>query len=229
MTLRRALENSKNLVTARLLDGGIARTPEQSLTQVCELALEAQRLSGMHALLSVRARRPAGAADRSRRPSMPRSPTRAVARRRTRSSRSRRTARVVYKRRTKLRRRLGSADRGGVLSAPDHAAGRAGARHGPLAAGARALCWRQDRHQRRRERCLVRRLHATTSPLRSGSATTTPTASAARSDAARPAARSRLRSSNPSLGGLGAPCAEGPLEPSVAAGGPASHCAPDRS
>jgi membrane carboxypeptidase/penicillin-binding protein len=42
MTLRRALENSKNLVTARLLDGGIAGTAERSLRQVCDLALEAQ-------------------------------------------------------------------------------------------------------------------------------------------------------------------------------------------
>jgi membrane carboxypeptidase/penicillin-binding protein len=42
ITLRRALENSKNLVTARLLDGGIAGSAEQSLKRVCELALEAQ-------------------------------------------------------------------------------------------------------------------------------------------------------------------------------------------
>jgi len=42
LTLRRALENSKNLVTARLLDGGIETQPEQSLRRVCELALEAQ-------------------------------------------------------------------------------------------------------------------------------------------------------------------------------------------
>jgi membrane carboxypeptidase/penicillin-binding protein len=42
LTLRRALENSKNLVTARLLDGGIDTEPEQSLRRVCELALEAQ-------------------------------------------------------------------------------------------------------------------------------------------------------------------------------------------
>ena len=42
MTLRRALENSKNLVTARLLDGGIEPSPEKSLQRVCELALEAQ-------------------------------------------------------------------------------------------------------------------------------------------------------------------------------------------
>jgi 1A family penicillin-binding protein len=42
MTLRRALENSKNLVTARLLDGAIDGNPERSLNQVCDLALEAQ-------------------------------------------------------------------------------------------------------------------------------------------------------------------------------------------
>ena len=42
MTLRRALENSKNLVTARLLDGGIDKDPTKSLEQICELALEAK-------------------------------------------------------------------------------------------------------------------------------------------------------------------------------------------
>jgi len=42
VTLRRALENSKNLVTARLLDGGIETDPAKSLQNVCDLALEAQ-------------------------------------------------------------------------------------------------------------------------------------------------------------------------------------------
>jgi membrane carboxypeptidase/penicillin-binding protein len=42
ITLRRALENSKNLVTARLLDGGIDRDPLKSLEQICALALEAK-------------------------------------------------------------------------------------------------------------------------------------------------------------------------------------------
>jgi 1A family penicillin-binding protein len=42
VTLRRALENSKNLVTAQLLDGGIEYDPPQSLARVCELAIEAQ-------------------------------------------------------------------------------------------------------------------------------------------------------------------------------------------
>jgi penicillin-binding protein 1A len=42
VTLRRALENSKNQVTARLLDGGIKSSPEESLDRVCEIAMEAQ-------------------------------------------------------------------------------------------------------------------------------------------------------------------------------------------
>src|SRR6185295_4360365 len=42
MTLRRALEQSKNLVTARLLDGGIGDTPQESLDAICENAVKAQ-------------------------------------------------------------------------------------------------------------------------------------------------------------------------------------------
>ncbi len=41
-TLRRGLENSKNLVTANLLDGGIESEPSRSLARVCELTLEAK-------------------------------------------------------------------------------------------------------------------------------------------------------------------------------------------
>lgn len=41
-TLRRGLEFSKNLVTARLLQGGIAPKAPDSLKRVCEIALEAQ-------------------------------------------------------------------------------------------------------------------------------------------------------------------------------------------
>lgn len=40
-TLRRALEHSKNLVTANLLDGAIDSSPEASLRRVCELTIEA--------------------------------------------------------------------------------------------------------------------------------------------------------------------------------------------
>ncbi|MEA2948287.1 MAG: penicillin-binding protein [Alphaproteobacteria bacterium] len=42
LTLRRALENSRNLATVHLLDGGIEDTPEASLDRLCGLALEAQ-------------------------------------------------------------------------------------------------------------------------------------------------------------------------------------------
>jgi penicillin-binding protein 1A len=41
MTIRRALEMSKNLVTARLLDGGIKDDPAASLDEICRLAIEA--------------------------------------------------------------------------------------------------------------------------------------------------------------------------------------------
>ncbi|WP_375408733.1 penicillin-binding protein 1A [uncultured Methylobacterium sp.] len=41
-TLRRGLEFSKNLVTARLLQGGIASSAPASLQRICDLALEAQ-------------------------------------------------------------------------------------------------------------------------------------------------------------------------------------------
>ena len=42
LTLRRALENSRNLATVHLLDGGIEKKPEASLNRLCELAVEAQ-------------------------------------------------------------------------------------------------------------------------------------------------------------------------------------------
>jgi penicillin-binding protein 1A len=42
LTLRHAIENSRNLATVRLLDGGIESKPEASLSRLCDLALEAQ-------------------------------------------------------------------------------------------------------------------------------------------------------------------------------------------
>jgi penicillin-binding protein 1A len=42
LTLRAALENSRNRATVHLLDGGIEREPEASLNRVCDLAVEAQ-------------------------------------------------------------------------------------------------------------------------------------------------------------------------------------------
>src|SRR3954452_6175364 len=42
LTLRAALENSRNLATVHLLAGGIEKKPEASLNRLCELAVEAQ-------------------------------------------------------------------------------------------------------------------------------------------------------------------------------------------
>jgi membrane carboxypeptidase/penicillin-binding protein len=42
VTLRRALENSRNLATVNLLDGGISSDPHSSLDRICDLALEAE-------------------------------------------------------------------------------------------------------------------------------------------------------------------------------------------
>ena len=41
-TLRRGLENSRNIITARLLDGGIDSDPERSLDEVCATAVAAK-------------------------------------------------------------------------------------------------------------------------------------------------------------------------------------------
>jgi len=42
LTLRQALENSRNRATAHLLEGGIENKPEASLNRICDLAVEAQ-------------------------------------------------------------------------------------------------------------------------------------------------------------------------------------------
>jgi penicillin-binding protein 1A len=42
LTLRSALENSRNLATVHLLDGGIESKPEASLNRLCDLAVEGQ-------------------------------------------------------------------------------------------------------------------------------------------------------------------------------------------
>jgi membrane carboxypeptidase/penicillin-binding protein len=42
LTLRAALENSRNRATVHLLDGGIELKPEASLNRICDLAVEAQ-------------------------------------------------------------------------------------------------------------------------------------------------------------------------------------------
>src|SRR5262245_42434136 len=42
ITMRTALENSRNLATANLLDGGVAAKPPESLDRICTLAIELQ-------------------------------------------------------------------------------------------------------------------------------------------------------------------------------------------
>jgi penicillin-binding protein 1A len=46
LTLRQAIENSRNLATVHLLDGGIEDSPEASLDRLCRLAMEAQIYRG---------------------------------------------------------------------------------------------------------------------------------------------------------------------------------------
>ena len=156
-TLRRGLENSKNLVTAHLLDGGIDGDPSRSLSQVCDLTIDAQSLSRVRRLLSVRARRSAGAAHRHGRllcrNRNRRSPSDALQHRVDRSGRPHRLqsqagAEVARGRRPSV-----------LLPTPHHAAGRSGARHRAGDRPVFGVCRRQDRHERRRERRVVRRFH----------------------------------------------------------------------
>ena len=97
MTLRRALENSKNLATAHLLDGGIARRaagkPGQDLR-----GSPRKRSSIRNASATIRSSSARSRCDRSTwRCSTPRSSTRASARRRTSSTRSIKDGQTVYR------------------------------------------------------------------------------------------------------------------------------------
>ena len=146
-------------------------------------------LQGMRALLSVRARRAAGAARSISRRSMRRSPMKACARRRMRSRRSSRTGNTVYQQPTTsaVLGRLGRPRR--VLPAQDHAAGRAAARHG----AARSVTSRRSSPARpappTTRTTPGSSASPTTSRWRCGSATTTRTASAARSAAGQTGAK----------------------------------------
>ncbi len=64
-TMRRGLENSVNVVTAHILDGGIDPDPAKSLDSVCATAVAAKIYNECVRYLPVRARRPTGADDRS--------------------------------------------------------------------------------------------------------------------------------------------------------------------
>ena len=158
LTLRRALENSRNLATVHLLDGGIESTPEASLDRLCDLAVEAQiyrecvryypfvlgaqpvrpiDLAAFYAAIANEGLRPAPHVIDS----IERNGVGDL------SPRSEIVGHDLFGRPRRL------------LSAQDHAAGRAGAGHGARDRRPCPLCRRQDRHLRRRERRLVRRLH----------------------------------------------------------------------
>ena len=156
-TLRRGLENSKNLVTANLLDGGIDRDPSQSLARVCELALDAKIYSQCVSYYPfVLGAQPARLIDMAAALCRHRHRGPAAVALRHRIDRAGRAYGLYPQARIQLARRRRPAR---VLPAAHHAAGRGGARHGASNRPALALCRRQDRHQRRRERRLVRRLH----------------------------------------------------------------------
>ncbi len=145
---------SRHRASARRRHRGQARAKSRSPVRA---GAGDEHLSGLRQILSVRARRPAGAADRSRG--------------------------VLCGHRQRRRApgpACGRGDRGGrsdlwaggdggreperrrprrLLSAQDHDAGRLAQRHGARAGAARPLCGGQDRHHRGRERRLVRRIH----------------------------------------------------------------------
>ena len=158
MTLRRALEMSRNLATANLLQGGIDITPALSLDRICALAMEAQIyrecMRYYPFVLGAQPVRPidlaaffAAIANEGVRP------TPHVI------ESIEQDGKVIYRHPADVR----GADRVGrrrrLLPAQDDPAGRPAARHRHPHRRARALCRRQDRHHRRRERRLVRRLH----------------------------------------------------------------------
>ena len=158
-TMRRGLENSVNVVTAHLLDGGISADPEKSLDQVCATAVAAKiyadcvryypfvlgaqpvRMIDLAAVLC-RGRQRGRAAE--------------AACHRIRSKPDGQTVFQVSEHAAAFHRRRRPHL---VLSAQDHAAGRGGARHRARDRWALALCRRQDRNHRGCGRRLVHRLH----------------------------------------------------------------------
>ena len=117
MTLRRALENSKNLATAHLLDGGIAARRRKASTRSARSPRK--RSSTRSASATIRSSSARSRCGRSTwRCSTPRSPTRASARRRTSSSRSSATARRSIARSRSSPRSPASTGRRRSSSAP---------------------------------------------------------------------------------------------------------------
>ena len=157
-TLRRGLENSVNVVTAHLLDGGIDDNPEKSLDDICATAVAAKIYSdcvryypfilGAQPVRDDRSCRVL-CGNRQRR--------RSAATARHRFHRTRRPHDLSISGRAAAANRRRRS--GGVLSAQEHFAGRRGARHRAGDRCAFALCRGQDRHHRKRRRRLVHRLH----------------------------------------------------------------------
>ena len=196
-TLRRGLEFSKNLVTARLLQGGIADTAPASLTRVCDLALEAQLyaeceryypfvlgsqpvrmvdLAAFYAAVANEGARPAPYA------------LEAVERDGT----------VLYKREPKEPVRIGSADRVAFYQLKTMLQGVTN--HGTAAALARfsgSIAGKTGTSENENDAWFAG-FTPTRSPSWSGSATTMPTAPVGPWDVARPAGISRCRSPAPS-------------------------------
>ena len=149
-TLRRALENLKNLVTAHLLEGAIAGSPEDSLDKICNLAKEAHLYANCERyypfVLGAQAVRIvdlatfyAAVANEGGRPTPHLIDS------------IERDGQTVYRAPSRLTA-LASADAPTMYQLKRML-------QGVLARGtARAVSWRQDRHQRRGERRLVRRL-----------------------------------------------------------------------
>jgi penicillin-binding protein 1A len=154
LTLRRALENSRNLATAHLLKGGIEDKPEASLERLCQLALEARIYSEcLHLYPFVLGAEPVRPVDLAA--FYAASPTRDRVR-----VRSHRLHRAQRRRRLPARPEPGDEDclgrRGRVLPPQVHDAGRGRARHRARDLRHLTLRRRKDRHLRRCER---RRLH----------------------------------------------------------------------
>ncbi len=158
ITLRRALENSRNLATVHLLDGGIEASAEASLDRLCRLATEAriyhECVRYYPFVLGAEPVRPidlaafyAAIANEGVRPS----PYVIEFDRARRGDRLSSRSEVLGDDHIRRPRR--------VLPAQDHAAGGGGARHGACDLRPRALRGGQDRHLRRGERRLVRGLH----------------------------------------------------------------------
>ena len=195
MTLRRALELSRNLATANLLQGGIDFTPALEPRPHLRAGDGSADLSGMHALLPVRPGRAAGAADRSR----------GVLRRHRQRGRAPVAARDRVDRAGRQgdlppsggRLRRGSGRRTASPSTSSRRCCRASCSAAPPPASPGSRLMSPARPAPPTARTTP---GSSASPTRSrwrcGSATTMPTAGAARWAAARPAAASRCRSSS---------------------------------